>query len=211
MGTYPSEIMLARSGGDTSIALIPRDVETGCMQSPATRRAAENPSPDTMSASTRGKGHAALALTEERSCNAHLVATILGTLEWNRLIPHNTIHVEACEGYVTLTGRVYTFRDREEAGMLAKRVPGVRGIDNRIEILTDDIVSGRLKSVVDDVLLRHTKCVCDGIGVGMKSGRVVLTGKVRSVAEKQLVLDAVRWARHVDAIEDRLEVVPDRP
>lgn len=93
--------------------------------------------------------------------------------------------------------------------MLVKRLPGVRDVDNRIEVLAEDILSGRLKSAITDLLLRHTQRICDRIGVQVKNGRVVLTGTVRSIAEKRLVLDTVSWTRHVYAIEDRLEVVRD--
>ncbi len=92
--------------------------------------------------------------------------------------------------------------------MLVRRLPGVYRVDNRIEVLTDDMLSGRLKSAIMDLLQRHARRFGRDIGVEMKNGKVVLTGKVETLAEKRLVLDALGWISYVHAIEDRLEIGP---
>lgn len=144
-----------------------------------------------------------------RMSDDHLVSAIAHTLEWNRITPGNSITAVVCRGHVTLAGYVHSRQDREEAEMLVKRLPGVHSIDNRVEVLTDDVLSGRLKSAIINVLRRHGGHVYRDIGVEMNNGRVVLTGKVGSRAEKRLVLDALGWAPYVHAIEDRLEVVTE--
>lgn len=144
-----------------------------------------------------------------RMSDDHLVSAIAHTLEWNRITPGNSITAVVCRGHVTLAGYVHSRQDREEAEMLVKRLPGVHGIENRVEVLTDDVLSGRLKSAIINVLRRHGRRVYRDIGVEMNNGRVVLTGKVGSRAEKRLVLDALGWAPYVHAIEDRLEIVTE--
>jgi osmotically-inducible protein OsmY len=145
-------------------------------------------------------------MTGERRSDDHLLSTIACTLEWNRLTPLNAISVRARGGDVTLAGYVYSSDDRQEAGALVQRIPGVRNVDNRIEVLTEDAVSARLKSTIVDLLRRRTGSSGEGIGVRMRNGRVVLTGEVGSSAEKRMVIDMLQWNHHVHAIEDRLEI-----
>lgn len=155
-------------------------------------------------AECRAKSHNATAIISEQQRDAHIMSMVAHVLEWNRLTPLNPIAVDVHEGHVTLTGSTYTQSDREEAEMLARRVPDVYDVDNKIEVLTDEDLSDLLKSAVVDALLRRTQHLCDGIGVHMKNGRVVLTGTVSSAAEKRLVIDTLRWNRNVMGIEDRL-------
>jgi osmotically-inducible protein OsmY len=164
----------------------------------------------TMRQSSGANNPSVIVSTEVRKRDDRIASLIASTLEWNRLVPHNAINAEVRDGDVILAGYAYTCHDREDAGVLVKQVPGVRDVDNRIEVLKADVLSTQLKAAIVDVLLRHTERICDQISVEVKSGRVVLTGTVRSVAEKRLVLDIVGWTRHVHAVEDRLEIVRDQ-
>lgn len=181
----------------------------GRMQSPTTREGDRRQRLNTAGNYSRNEGRSAIVLTGERMRDERMVSVIAHTLEWNRIIPGNIVNAMVCRGHVTLAGYVHSHHDREEAEMLVKRLPGVCDVENRIEVLADDILSSRLKSAIMNMLQRHTKGSGRDIGVVMNNGKVVLTGTVESMAEKRLVLDALEWAPYVHAIEDRLEVVPE--
>lgn len=59
---------------------------------------------------------------------------VLAELEWDPSIDAAKIGVAASDEVVTLTGTVATFREKSLAETIAKRVYGVRGVANEIEV-----------------------------------------------------------------------------
>lgn len=211
MNTNLSEVIIAGSiYNDQKIEPVLSEPDARRMQRETSQKPAEHHVLDAMSRRS-GEESMGIVSIEERRGDDGIIAAIAHALEWNRLTPRNIIDAEVRGGHVILAGSVCAYEDREAAAMVVKQVRGVCDIDNHIEVLKDDILSNRLKSAIVDALLRRARRMYEQIGVEMKGGRVVLTGKVASIAEKRLVLDTLGWIHHVQAIEDRLEVIRDHP
>jgi BON domain-containing protein len=59
-----------------------------------------------------------------------LVIRVRSLLRWK--IRYNSIHVEAEEGHVTLSGQVDSSSDRDAAEQIIRKLSGVVGVTNRI-------------------------------------------------------------------------------
>jgi osmotically-inducible protein OsmY len=64
---------------------------------------------------------------------------IKGKLKWNPDLDATDISVWVAKGVVTLTGFVKSYFDRYEAETAAKRVDGVVGVANRIEVRIPEV------------------------------------------------------------------------
>ena len=116
------------------------------------------------------------------------------------------IGVDVENGIATLNGTVDSWQEKQLAEKVVAGVRGVRGIDNRIDIVYDtertdgEIAAEVRRALRYDVLVDHGL-----VDVAVEDGRVKLTGTVGSAAEKRRArIDA--WVAGVDAVANELEV-----
>ena len=105
---------------------------------------------------------------------------VLAELEWDPSIDASKIGVAAKDGVVTLTGELASYAAKMTAEKVAKRVQGVKGVANDVEVRfaggkeTDaDLAAAALSA------LRRDACVPDDrIKVTVRDGWVSLDGTV---------------------------------
>ena len=118
-----------------------------------------------------------------------------------------SVNAEVEEGNVTLTGQVYSWSQRSEAGMLASEVRGVKSVHNRIEVVyesprpDEEIRRDIIASFHRDVYLTHQP-----ITVSVKSGVVTLDGRTATLYEKERAVDRARRVDNVKSIVDRIHL-----
>lgn len=110
------------------------------------------------------------------------------------------IDVATQEGIVKLTGIADNLLARERAEDIALALRGVRGVVNEILISTPDVPDAELQASVANALLDPAAHDFH-ITVGAADGVIILTGTVRTWAEKELVLRVVRGVRGVRRLE----------
>lgn len=123
---------------------------------------------------------------------------VIRQLEWDPQVDTTGVAVLAAEGIVTLTGYIGTYAGKLAAERAAKRVRGVRGVANELQV--------RLKlertdpEVVADVVraLRLQSAIPESVQAVVHDGHVTLTGKVEWLFQKR---DAERVARHVRGVK----------
>jgi osmotically-inducible protein OsmY len=138
-----------------------------------------------------------------------LAAAVREALQLEPAVAAARLKVSARAGSVTLRGTVDSPRTRVLAEKTAAGVSGVRAVDDRIEVATTagrsdaEIRSEVMASLRFDALLDHRF-----IDVAVRDGRVELSGRVGSAAERRRAeADAwIRGAREVDV--GRLQVTP---
>ena len=113
------------------------------------------------------------------------------------------------EGVVTLSGFVHSYWEKNASEKAAKRVYGVRGVANDLEVKlgstrTDPEIA---RNVVHE-LESHISIPGDKIKVTVKSGWVTLEGIVDWQYQKTLVESAVKKLRGVTGIINNIEVKP---
>ncbi len=135
---------------------------------------------------------------------------VLFELKWDPKIGSSSdIAVAVKEGVVTLSGFVHSFWDKDAAEQAAKRVYGVRGVANDIEVKpstarTDPEIA---RDAVHE-LESHVSIPADKIKVSVKNGWVTLEGTVDWQFQKTLAESALKKLRGVTGIFNKIEVKP---
>jgi len=128
-------------------------------------------------------------------------------LSWDSVVPSNAIQVTVRDGLVTLTGKVGWFYQKSSAERDVRRLAGVRGVVDNIEIephaKADDV-----KSKIEAALKRYAEIGARDIKVTVRDDDdVLLEGKVRNWDEKVAVENAAWSAPGVKNVQDRLIII----
>jgi osmotically-inducible protein OsmY len=117
------------------------------------------------------------------------------------------IRVVVKDGWVTLEGEVEWNYQRERAEEAVKRVVGVAGVSNSIEVKPQTAPIA-IKRRIEDALRRSAEVDARRITVEATGDEVILRGKVRSWAERQDAERAAWWAPGVRAVRNDIVVSP---
>jgi hyperosmotically inducible periplasmic protein len=114
----------------------------------------------------------------------------------------DSIKAESRDGVVTLTGTVADASQKSLAQDTVEGLPGVKAVDNRLEIKgdqpaehSDTWISMKVKSA----LLFHRNVSATGTSVYVKDGVVTLQGEANTMAQKELTTE---YARDVDNVKE---------
>lgn len=135
---------------------------------------------------------------------------VLFELKWDPKIGSSSdIAVAVKDGVVTLSGFVRSYWDKDAAEQAVKRVYGVRGVANDIEVKpsstrTDPEIA---RDAVHE-LESHVSIPSDKIKVTVKNGWVTLEGSVDWQYQKTLAESAMKKLRGVLGIFNNIEVKP---
>jgi osmotically-inducible protein OsmY len=129
-------------------------------------------------------------------------------LSLNRELEGTDIQVSAFRREVVLAGRVATEAQRRLAVRIARDTPGVASVADRLVPMGGGEDGG--PSAVERALSENRNLAGYAINVEEEAGRLVLVGRVRTGAEKDL---AELLARNVTQlpVESRLEIVSAEP
>src|SRR3984957_4892619 len=135
---------------------------------------------------------------------------VLFELKWDPKIGSSSdIAVAVKDGVVTLSGFTHSYWDKDAAEQAAKRVYGVRGVANDIEVKpsskrTDPEIA---RDAIQE-LESHVSLPSDKIKAIVKNGWVTLEGTVDWQYQKTLAESAVKKLRGVTGIFNKIEVKP---
>ena len=129
-------------------------------------------------------------------------------LAWDPRIDAANIAVAAKQGVVTLTGQVRNFIEKWEAEDAAKRVAGVIGIANDLEVtLVGPAVSNTdLAERVSMALQWNAAVPADAIKAVVSDGWVTLEGSVQWYHQKAAAEDAVRSLHGVRGVTNLISI-----
>jgi osmotically-inducible protein OsmY len=137
-----------------------------------------------------------------------IARAVRDALEWDAFVPDEKISSTVSLGIVTLEGVVPTWSQRADAERVVRGLAGVRGVINQITVMAKAVDSSRIKADIEDALERQAEREARRIGVSVKDGVVMLTGRVRSWVEKDTIDRVVGFASGVRRVDDRLIVDP---
>jgi osmotically-inducible protein OsmY len=129
-------------------------------------------------------------------------------LEWDPAVEAKALEIATGGGVVTLGGTIDTYPAKLAAEKAAKRVPGVRGVINNIEVRlavdrTDEDVALDAAAA-----LRLHSTVPHDVRADVQDGQVTLSGRVDWPFQKRSADRAVREIRGVRAVLNAIAVAP---
>jgi osmotically-inducible protein OsmY len=133
---------------------------------------------------------------------------VMKQLDWDAEVDASAVGVAAKDGVVTLTGYIPDYPGRLAAERAAKRVRGVRGVANDIEVRRtferndSDIAIDATRALE----LRTT--VPPTVQLVVRNGHVTLSGKVSWLFQRTGAEVAVRHVRGVLGVQNQIVIAP---
>ncbi len=132
-------------------------------------------------------------------------------LEWSPDLDPTDIAVSVRKGVVTLTGFVRSFTDKYEAEAAAKRVGGVVGVANDIEVRMPSVDERPDPEIARDAVAAiktQLPISSENIKVIVKSGWVTLEGEVEWQYQRTTAETAVRRIKGVRGVVNSIVLKP---
>lgn len=179
---------------------------TGHVESYAAKAAAEE-------AVRRVRGVQAIAqeievryLGAKKTADDEIARRAIDILAWDVSVPNDRIQVKVQQGWVTLSGEVDWYYQKQAAEHAVRKLSGVVGVDNTIR-LKPVAQMADVKRRIEDALKRNAVLEANNIRVSVAEGKVTLEGKIKAWYERQVAAQAAWAAPGVRTVEDHLQVV----
>jgi len=141
----------------------------------------------------------------KRKADDEIAAQAVNIIAWDTTIPDEMVKVKVQSGWITLTGKVDWQYQKVAAEHAVRKLSGVVGVSNLIEIKAQVQVSD-VKSRIENALKRSAELEAGGIRVHVSKTKVVLDGRVHSWHERDAAKRAAWSVPGVTAVDDQLAI-----
>ena len=135
-------------------------------------------------------------------------------LRFDPIVHGFDVAVAVKEGVVTLTGFVHNYNQKYEAERVVKRIAGVRGVANDIEVRlphVDARPDPEIARDVVDAIKRDLPVSWERIKVVVKSGWVTLEGEAEWNYQRERAVAAARRVKSVKGVTNSIKIKPSAP
>ena len=133
-----------------------------------------------------------------------LRATAQAGLDANDLVPKDTLTVRVKDGWVTLSGNVRHYYQRQEAERVIRHLSGVQGFTSNVTVANDPTVD--VSKAITAAFERNAVLDAEQVTVTDVGGVVTLSGTVKNLAEKEEAERAASAAPGVVSVTNNLVV-----
>ena len=147
-----------------------------------------------------------LGLGDERT-DTDIAQAAVAALTWNSVVPRDRVTVTVGKGWLTLKGNLEWQYQKDAAARAVRDLTGVRGVVNEIGV-KPRVSATDVRSKIEAAFARSAEIDARRVSVVAQDGKVILTGNVRSWAERQEAERAAWAAPGVTQVDDRLSITP---
>lgn len=137
--------------------------------------------------------------------DADIAQAAKNILDWDSSIPVGSVQVTVEDGWVTLEGSLGWQYQRSAAEDDVYGLTGVKGVSNEI-VVKPAAQPADIKAKIDAALKRSANLDAQNIYVQAKGGKVMLTGRVSSWAERDEAEDAAWAAPGVTEVQNSITI-----
>lgn len=137
--------------------------------------------------------------------DTEIAQAILNALKWHSAVQEDKIKMKVEDGWVTLEGNVEWEFQKNAAKNAIENLFGVRGITNLIKV-TPTIAANDISRKINTAFHRSATVDADRIEIEVIGNKVILSGKVRSYAEKKDAENAAWLAPGISHVENNLQI-----
>jgi len=145
-----------------------------------------------------------LASGYERT-DTDIAQAVVDALKWNTIVPPDRVTVAVAKGWVTLKGTLEWQYQKDAAARVVRDLTGVRGVNNEI-VVKPRVKTTDVQAKIEAAFKRSAEIDARRVSVAAEDGKVILTGNVRSWAERQEAERAAWAAPGVTQVDDRITV-----
>jgi len=140
-----------------------------------------------------------------------IAADVIEELRWSPDVEHSNIHSRVKDGIVTLLGSVSSNHDKYLAECAAKRVLGVTGIANDIQVLLPIAEQRSDTQIAHDAaaaIRADLPVIAEHVQIVVRDGHVTLDGSVEWQWQRQRLESTVRAVNGVAVVNNLLAIRP---
>lgn len=142
--------------------------------------------------------------SDKKTADDEIAKRAVDILDWDTMVPGGSIQVTVRDGWVTLSGSVDWFYQKKTAEEDVRKLSGVHGVINNIEI-KPHVKAADIKRKIEDALKRHAEVEANAIRVTVRDNdRVFLEGKVDTWDERNAAENAAWSAAGVRFVENKI-------
>lgn len=143
--------------------------------------------------------------------DSDLAHAVVDALTWDTEIPIDKVHLTVSNGWVTITGQVEVYFQREAVERTIRHLAGVRGVSNGLTVRQFGPAPTDVKQRIERALVRNAETDAAQITVEIHGHTAILKGHVRSYLEKQAAEASAHSAPGITEVDNRLIIEYDRP
>lgn len=139
--------------------------------------------------------------------DTEIARQIQSIILWSSIDPDEHIYIKVERGFITLSGKVDAYHQKELAQNFATNMLGVIGVTNLIKI-EPKLSIPIIKKDIKDSFKRQAVDQAEKLDITIDKNIVTIAGKVKSWSERNSAINTVWSIPTVENVIDRIQVAP---